>query len=225
MANLIEEQIRARFPVLPVPLGEPLARGAETGLLQTRFLVAADGLYKEVVTPWLYACVPVAKNAHGALPFGALTAEVRLTLPTEILLDRLQDFYQLARQQPQWECRQDFLYQEGILQGEEPEFSQVDYTVEHHRPACPLGVWAVDVHSHGPHEAYFSSLDDIDDQHDIKLAVVVGRVASEHPQWTARICLGHGIFVPTLLPLEGAVVPRGAVRKGGPDHDPACITR
>jgi PRTRC genetic system protein A len=57
-------------------------------------------------------------------------------------------------------------------------------------------VLVMDCHSHGKHPAYFSSTDNEDDQHDVKMALVIGNCDRPNPSIAARLC-AKGIFEET----------------------------
>lgn len=54
----------------------------------------------------------------------------------------------------------------------------------------------MDCHSHGRHPAYFSSTDNQDDRHDVKMALVIGNCDRSNPSVAARLC-AKGLFEET----------------------------
>ncbi|WP_277184218.1 PRTRC system protein A, partial [Caballeronia sp. BR00000012568055] len=67
-------------------------------------------------------------------------------------------------------------------------------SLKYERPALlPAELRVIDCHSHGAHEAFFSSTDNEDDRHETKFALVVGNCASPVPSMAMRLC-AKGIF-------------------------------
>jgi PRTRC genetic system protein A len=54
----------------------------------------------------------------------------------------------------------------------------------------------MDCHLHGKHPAYFSSADNEDDRHDVKMALVIGNCDRPNPSIAARLC-ATGLFEET----------------------------
>ena len=63
-------------PTLVVPKYGELEPMSDFG---HRMLVASDGLWLEVLRPWLHLQVPIAEQEAFALPFGPLTVKMELT--------------------------------------------------------------------------------------------------------------------------------------------------
>lgn len=187
-------------PVVSVPLFEALP--ADPRPVGHRFLVAHDGLWIEVQSPWLHARALIAPSAI-RLPFGDLAPALELrrgSLP-KILLD---EFVAQARQASPNETAAIITWHE---QTGEFNLLPVDREtgathVHYERPRLAEGECLVaDLHSHGTLHAGFSMQDDLDDAGEIKVAVVVGRCHLPRPDVAARLCLlGH--YVP-LLQVEG----------------------
>jgi len=55
---------------------------------------------------------------------------------------------------------------------------------------------AIDMHSHGPIPAFFSSEDTRDEQ-GFRLSIVLGRLDTGQPEYTARVCC-YGYFLPEI---------------------------
>ncbi|MBU2766690.1 DUF2016 domain-containing protein [Acidithiobacillus ferrivorans] len=187
------------IPVVGVPLIgalEPLEFTAGT-LMGVRYLLANNGLWREIRTPWLHATVhDLPSPPKKPLPFGALPPIFSLQLPREAIQTAIASFVRLARQDSACESRQDFrLSSPDTLEPGRFEGSSSQATVTHAYDDWKRGEWLLDIHSHGHDRAFFSSTDNQDDNHDIKLAVVVGLVQQVAPEIVARLCLGQGRYL------------------------------
>lgn len=199
------------IPISPLVTSLPeLAEPVSGSFLEEAYLVTRIGLIRSIRTPWLRALVPAALSPV-PLPFGGFPPRVtelpkpyiHLLLDLPLLYPLITKFLQFAKAHASVECQQDF-----VLIGKcptayaDPLLSDSDTSVDHSAPAVPLGHWVLDIHSHGRIPAYFSSTDNVDDQHDRKIAMVIGRVDTDHPTYSARVGVGQGMFFP--LDLEQA---------------------
>ena len=92
MTNL-DDFILKSFPLLAAPSNGQLQAPGQTG---TRYLVARDGLWREVDLPWVKARHHIAVSSV-PLPYGALRAEVVLHV-SAVPKDLLQAFWNAARE-------------------------------------------------------------------------------------------------------------------------------
>jgi PRTRC genetic system protein A len=186
------------IPVVGVPLIGALAPLEFTAgsLMGVRYLLANNGLWREIRTPWLHATVhDLPAPANAPLPYGPLAPILSLQLPKDAIQTAISSFLSLARQDSAYEARQDFrLSSPDALEPGRFEGSRSCDTVTHAYDDWIRGEWLLDIHSHGHDHAFFSSTDNKDDRHDIKLAVVVGRVQQAVPEIVARLCLGQGWY-------------------------------
>lgn len=215
--------ILAHTPVLAVPRFGELAALEKAG---HRYLVDEEGLWIEVRRPWLHVRAPIASRfatAYGgghALPFGRLERLMQYAFTDEDL-NRIQTLFlhDARRAMPDefaaWAIfdertrRLEYrpliadLATEGGLQGiRRPRLEDHEHL-------------AIDLHSHGRLDAFFSSTDDADDAGEVKLAVVVGKLDRE-PRWDTRLCL-LGLFI------GGEAEDRGGVcRECGCTDERAC---
>lgn len=203
MNELPDNVVLEAFPLLAVPSSGTVPANSRNGL---RYLVARDGLYKEVTTPWLRAVLPCSPAVLGTTPYGPLVPGVELTCGT-LPLDLIREFtahargalpnettavlawnwargsWRLVHREEESASRARVVYREARLEEEE--------------------VLVVDLHSHGDEDAFFSAEDDRDDAGGIKISAVVGRVRTE-PTLRARLaCLDR--FVDLQLDSPGAV--------------------
>lgn len=194
--------LQAHTPVVVVPRFGALAPMEKTG---HRYLVAEDGIWLEVKRPWLDARVPIATIWNGedeaawdhSLPFGPVERRIAYAI-SNTEFDRIQQRFlidaraALPNEFAAWavydEATQALHYQPLVAIEAGPG------GIEFHRPTLGLGHHlAIDLHSHGAMDAFFSSTDDEDDRGDVKVAVVAGRLDRE-PMWTTRLCV-LGVFI------------------------------
>lgn len=164
-----------------------------------RFLAAADGLWLEVVRPWLHVLQPLARQAKVAMPYGTLSPFVQMScgqIPKELLAQ----FVEYAHTRMPNECAAWITWSEGggfrLRLLDEINASRARVTVE--RPQLDDEEHlVVDLHSHGTFSAGFSTTDNIDDRGEVKIAGVVGNLDRE-TTFAFRIC-ALGLFIPFLV--------------------------
>jgi len=164
-----------------------------------RFLAAVDGLWLEVVRPWLHLLQPIARQAKVAMPYGSLTPFVQMScgqIPKELVAL----FVEYAHTRMPNECAAWITWSEArgfrLRLLDEISASRVRVTVE--RPPLDDGEHlVVDLHSHGADGAGFSATDNADDRGEVKIAGVVGNLDRE-PTFAFRIC-ALGLFIPFLV--------------------------
>jgi PRTRC genetic system protein A len=162
-----------------------------------RYLAAGDGLYIEVRRPWLRLVQPIAPAIAARLPYG----EVKPAIATEfgkIPRDLLARFLEEARRYSPhehaawiiWNAR-DRRLEYRDLDVQEMSRESVRYNrprLEDHESL------AIDLHSHGELEAFFSETDNADDAGEVKISGVVGRLEEgQVPEWRFRLC-ALGLF-------------------------------
>ncbi len=190
----MDTTLQASFPTIMVPKFGGLAPLSGSG---ERMLVGANGVFLEVVRPWLRVVRKIAiYEVETAVPYGTVKEETELPcgqLPAELV----GQFGEMARaSMPNetgawivWNCVS-------------CEFRLVPVAILDHgsghlrydRPALQENEHLVmDCHSHGAFEAFFSGTDNQDDRHDVKFAFVLGNCASVGPSMALRLCV-KGIF-------------------------------
>ncbi len=186
----------AQFPVQPLYLGstlEPLPEPAADSLFAHRFILAADGVWRQIRTPWLSALYPIC-TSEKRLPFAPLVQEIRIILSLPQIFDIVAGFARIAGHYQDHEVHQDLFidHRGSITPGplDHGDKSHIEY-----RRNSPPGALFLDLHSHGILHSYFSSTDDRDDQNDLKVAVVVGDLQQSNPTFHIRTCLQYGIFL------------------------------
>ncbi|MDN0082347.1 PRTRC system protein A [Crenobacter sp. SG2305] len=199
MLNPLDAALQASAPVLMVPKFEPMTWLEESG---HRFLLSANGLWLEVRRSWLHLVWPLAEQSAVAMPYGELKKRCQIaggTLPSDLI----RRFVAEAQASPELEtaawilwdaCSQAYRYQDlEVIDVSEDH-------IEYHRPALSdAEELALDLHSHGRGDAYFSPKDDKDDRGEVKVSLVVGRCHTATPTLMARIC-AVGLFLNVPIP-------------------------
>lgn len=188
-----------RFPILAAP---KLGQFEEIDREGHRYLVAADGLWIEVRTAWLYFRQKIGASGV-AIPYGTLSPEIRFLCPP-IPKTLLEVFAQASR-----EASPNEIAGQIIWNRETGEFrlQLLDFTsngpghINYLTPEYGAGeVMVVDLHSHGRFDAFFSNTDDIDDAGQIKVAGVVAHCDRPAQRVSMRLCV-LGMYVQLPAPL------------------------
>ena len=186
MADL-DAVLQSVCPTVMVPRYVPFEPLAGHG---HRFLAARDGLHIEARRSWLHAILPVGSSAV-QLPYGAVTPQVRFRLHG--LAGLVARFIAEARMACPMEHAAWLLSDPatGHLQyAEGAVISQGPAHIRYRRPKFSASqMLAVDLHSHGRHEAGFSSVDDEDAADDAKLEIVIGNLDAEICSVACRLSL------------------------------------
>lgn len=180
--------LQSHTPALMVPRYGALPKMDKPG---HRYLVAEDGLWIEVLRPWLHALVPWSYTALN-LPFGRVTKQVTYAFDDQRLAGLQARFLRDAIAHMPNECAAWAVYDENL--------GGLEYRLLVADRASPGGVsfqrprltehehLAIDLHSHGALDAFFSETDDEDDAGEVKISVVVGTLERE-PTFATRLCL------------------------------------
>lgn len=199
---LPDDVLRTAFPLLAVPADGRVPPASSHG---TRYLVARDGLYRDLQLPWLRATLRVAGGLLQPTPYGELRPGIELlcgALPRQ----QLQEFKSLALAAlPDettaviaWNAatRTWRLVPRRVLQASSARVVYEEAELEDSESLV------VDIHSHGLLPAGFSAEDDRDDRGAMKIAAVLGEVHTGAPRLQARLVLPDR-FVPTLFTDDG----------------------
>lgn len=197
-----DEVVRKRFPTLMMPREEPLP---ECPVGETRFLMAADGLYLETNQPWgrlirrLWSLSRVRPLPYGIVEEvdGFLTI-LQSHIMSVISVCMIKEAAAYALDGKEWAGL-------VIWGGEGCYFLSVPFTASCFRaediqmPRLPEGHYIVgDVHSHHMMAPSFSPTDDYSDSMGARISVVLGnfREAEDGPRfdWRARYCVQGFIF-------------------------------
>jgi len=190
--SLVDEAILTTFPLLPVPAsGEPSA-ATDRG---TRYLVARDGLWREINLPWIRLVHHVGPCVV-QLPYGQTEPVIEFKCGP-VPLDLIRSFGDEARARAPLEVAAALIWNEvsgdwrlGWRNAREASASHLVYDEVKLEDGEHL---VVDVHSHGYHHAFFSQEDDRDDYGSMKVSLVVG--SCNQPTRTSRMRLCMAGFV------------------------------
>lgn len=193
--------LQSFFPVLPVP---KLGQFQELNQDGHRYLVADDGLWIEVRTPWLYFRQKIGDSYGVPIPYGKITSELRFTCPS-IPRQLLADFVQASREASPNEIAGQIIWNRltnkfrlQILDFTSNGPAHIDYLTPEYSEGEMM---VVDLHSHGRFDAGFSRKDDMDDLVAIKIAGVVGRCGEMGERMSMRLCV-LGMYCNLPDPLE-----------------------
>lgn len=185
--------LQAHAPAIMVPRHGTLALLDKPG---HRYLVASDGVWIDVLRPWMQARAQVAYSDI-ALPFGDVGRFVQFAFGPADIGAIQQRFLQDAMRAFPNECAAWGVYDEntGALEyrpliADEASPASVKYSTPKLADHEHL---AIDIHSHGALGAGFSGTDDEDDAGEVKYAMVIGNINGEL-SFAQRLCL-NGLFV------------------------------
>jgi PRTRC genetic system protein A len=188
--NPVDTVLQTSFPTVMVPSREPLAKMVRPG---ERLLVATDGVYLEVLRPWLRVVRRIAVwNVSTAVPYGTMEEAAELLCPPvpPSLLEsfRLQAGRACPDETGAWIVWNAIT---GLFRLVELEAtSRGPGHLVYVRPELRDGEHCVvDCHSHGTGEAFFSRTDNDDDRHDVKFAFVLGYCDREATSTALRLCI------------------------------------
>lgn len=195
--DLRDRIIQEHAPVVMAPNYGELAPIEKPG---HRYVVARDQVYLEVRRSWLHARLSMGALTP-RLPFGEVKGCTTVGFG-KIPRDMLKRFVEEARKFSPYEHAA-WLVWNAIDQ--RLEYRDLDITrmsegaVIYNRPKlAEHESLAVDLHSHGELDAFFSDVDDADDAGEVKVAGVVGGLKEgTSPAWLFRLCvLGHFVNLP-----------------------------
>lgn len=200
----LDELLQDRCPTLMVPRYADLPAMTEAG---HRYLMAADGLYIEVLRPWLHLRMLISGNNGFSFPYGAIEPVFNLRFTGEALRASLTRFMHEAEQAAPKESAGWLMFnpKSGQLSFHRPELlSQGNAHVHYLRPEVREDSQpVVDCHSHGHIPAFFSGEDDQDDlADDLKISFVIGSLGSDTPTVAMRLVGLGGINFDLTLWLE-----------------------
>jgi PRTRC genetic system protein A len=182
-------------PTVMVPRFTELEPMAKPG---HRFLMASNGLWLEVMRPWLHLRLPLALQDSVSMPYGEVSRVIDLKFG-KIPRDLVFEFVKLAQKAMPNETNACITWDEktGRLTLKPLKAIQADPDFLHYeRPRLgDTEHLVVDIHSHGMAPAFFSGLDDKDDKGDVKIAGVVGSCDKTNLTMKFRLC-ALGIYIP-----------------------------
>ncbi|MEM5440537.1 PRTRC system protein A [Paraburkholderia diazotrophica] len=191
--NALDTALQKSFPSVMVPRSEAVEPMTAYG---ERLLIAANGIWLEVLRPWIRVVRRVARyDAPTAIPYGDVAESTEL-LCGAIPVEHVSAFYQIARAALPNEAGAWIVWNRHTRQFRTvplPSLSHGPGHLRYERPVLDEGESVVvDCHSHGSGAAFFSRTDNDDDRHDVKLALVLGH-CERAPSVAFRLCV-KGIF-------------------------------
>ncbi|MEM5373237.1 PRTRC system protein A [Paraburkholderia azotifigens] len=187
--NPLDQVLQRSFPSVMVPTREAVAPMSASG---ERLLVASNGVFLEINRPWIRLVRLLGEfRWRSPIPYGEVKVETEVrcgSVPAELVAG----FARMAREAlPNevgawitWNASSGAFRLVPL-----PSLSHSPDHLKYERPQLEADEWmVVDCHSHGRSKAFFSSTDDRDDQHDVKLALVLGHCHSA-PSVALRLCV------------------------------------
>lgn len=187
--NPFDTVLQQSFPAVMVPTREELPPMTRPG---ERLLMAADGVYLEILRPWIRAVRRIARlEVDTAIPYGVVeeATDLRCGPVDPELIAR---FYRMARGSAPDETGA-WIVWDAITRMFRlvplPSLSHGPGHLIYERPLLhDNDCVVVDCHSHGLGQAFFSRTDNLDDRHDVKFAFVLGN-CDRDPSSALRLCL------------------------------------
>ncbi len=171
----IDETIQNMFPTLAMPREGGLPPASKSG---TRYIVARDGLWREVSLPWV-TVVHKISNSDFSLPYGAIEESISIkcgAIPAHIRSKFVQDAKAAMPNEMAaaviWNSK-DQSWRYELRENTSATVAHVDYREVQLRDDEFL---VLDLHSHGTFEAFFSNEDDRDDAGSMKFSGVIGNL-------------------------------------------------
>lgn len=200
----MDEAIQATFPLIAAPTQGSIPPASASG---TRYLVASDGVWRELTLPWVRFRHQLAAAAM-RLPYGELEPMIEIRcggIPPELIREFVAD----AREACPNEVAGVFLWHEPSdswryerRESMSASGSHIDY--QEVRPLDDEHI-VVDVHSHGRHPAFFSSEDNADDAGSMKFSLVLGNLDQAQPTSEMRLCMAGVVVNNATLGPDGAL--------------------
>lgn len=192
-------------PTVAVPKHAKFAQLQEPG---HRFLVTADGLYVEILRPWLHLIRGIAPLGEPAMrpPYGAVASKIELAFGRlSAAFPMVRQFIDAARTAAPAEHAAWVVWNDTTRALEYRELGITSASagaVSYDRPTLePHASLALDLHSHGCGEAFFSGTDDRDDAGEVKISCVVGNLTDGmEPTIQFRLC-ALGMTLPLNVPV------------------------
>ncbi|MFC0403174.1 PRTRC system protein A [Paraburkholderia rhizosphaerae] len=192
--NILDTTLQRSFPTVMVPRNEAVAEMQAAG---ERLLIAENGVFIEILRPWLSLVRQIAEfNVRTAVPYGRITPSTRLLCET-IPADLVGAFARMARDAHPMETGAWIVWSPSTQAFRLAPVGIVTHTggsLKYQPPALAADeVLVMDCHSHGRHPAHFSLTDNEDDRHDVKMSLVIGNCDRANPSIAVRLC-AKGIF-------------------------------
>ena len=200
-----DEALYDSAPTLTVPKHAKFAPLLEVG---HRFLAAAKGMWIEVRRPWLHALQPIHKQLENGprIPYGTLEPKIELSFGRlSAALPLIKRFAEEATKAAPSEHAAWIVWDAQAKQLAYKPVEVLKSSADHihfNRPALlDHESLAIDLHSHGGGEAFFSPIDDKDDAGEVKISGVLGGLRQNgKPSAVFRLNL-LGLLIPLAVPV------------------------
>ncbi|CAM2158359.1 PRTRC system protein A (plasmid) [Pararobbsia alpina] len=198
--NPIDQTLQMSFPTVMVPRRESVAPMVGLG---ERLLAASNGVFIEIVRPWVHIVRRIASfQVRTAIPYG-VAEEVTELLCGKVPGDVISEFARLAQEASPKETGAWIVWSEMTRRFRMVPVQILSHSEGHLRYDRPEieadEVLVIDCHSHGRGPAFFSRTDNADDAHDVKFALVLGHCDTDRFSAALRLC-AKGIFEETSVP-------------------------
>jgi PRTRC genetic system protein A len=195
--NILDQTLQRSFPTVMVPRNESQPTMESAG---ERLLIAEDGVFIEIRRSWINLVRRIAQfTVPTAVPYGRVVESTKLSFDS-IPPDLVGHFAAMARKAFPNETGAWIVWSASTRVFRLVPVHIISHdggSLRYERPSLAGDeVLVVDCHSHGRHPAYFSSTDNEDDRHDVKMALVIGNCDRPRPSIAARLC-AKGIFEET----------------------------
>ncbi|RDU99180.1 PRTRC system protein A [Trinickia dinghuensis] len=202
----LDEALFDSAPLLAVPKHAAFEPLKEIG---HRFLATAEGIFVEVRRPWLHVIQLLSKLPENAPrpPYGLIMPKIELTFGRlGVAIPIIQAFAEEARVAAPDEHAAWIVWNSEAQKLEYKPLKIMNASpgaISFERPELPPHQsLAIDLHSHGRGEAFFSATDDKDDAGEVKIAGVLGGLgADDKPSVSFRLCV-LGLTIPLKVPVE-----------------------
>ncbi|MFT0167533.1 PRTRC system protein A [Paraburkholderia mimosarum] len=198
-------------PIVAVPKHAKFAPLDDIG---HRFLATAEGIFVEVRRPWLHVIQLLTKLPENAPrpPYGYIMPKIELAFGRlGVAIPFVQGFAEEARSALPNEHAAWIVWDADTRSLEYVPLRISNATpgaIAFERPAlAPHQSLAIDLHSHGHGDAFFSSTDDADDAGEVKIAGVLGGLGDGNkPSVVFRLCV-LGMTIPLKVPVQAIFKP------------------
>lgn len=195
--------IQKAFPTILAPKFGALQPLAINGV---RYIIAANGFWREVKLPWLDVCHRVG-SVNLQLPYGEAKGRLEL-LCSPIPMELMAKFKDDAVRALPNEMAAALIWNEATdtwrYQEREPLEQSAAYVKYAEVKLAQGEHLVVDLHSHALFEAFFSATDDHDDAGSMRFSGVIGNLDQEKRSFCLRLNLA-GMAWPAELRMDGTM--------------------
>lgn len=184
----MDDFLRSAYPLVMAPTETVLNPPEKDGI---RYIVASDGLWQDIQSNWLYVLRRIAGAAKQTTPFGTLETQLVFKCSSPPVKLWRAFIAEAQKALPNecaglivWNCVTN-TWRLTMREAANSSASHIEY-VNPELHENEVGV--IDVHSHGKLNAFFSTTDNLDDAHSIKISAVFGNIHST-PTILLRLCV------------------------------------